>query len=32
VPQRLLEEALRNARPMTDDEYGAWLDAILPAP
>jgi hypothetical protein len=32
VPQRLLEEALRNARPMTDDEYEAWLDEVLPPP
>jgi hypothetical protein len=30
VPRALLEEALRNARPMTDDEYDSWLDEILP--
>ncbi len=32
VPERLLEEALRNARPMSDDEYEDWLDAILTVP
>jgi hypothetical protein len=32
VPQGLLEEALGNARPMTEDEYDAWLDEILPSP
>jgi hypothetical protein len=32
VPESLLEEALRNARPMTDDEYDDWLDAVLPSP
>jgi hypothetical protein len=30
VPRALLEEALRNARPMTDAEYESWLDEILP--
>ena len=30
VPERLLAEALDNARPMTDDEYDAWLQEILP--
>ena len=25
VPERLLEEALRNARPMSDDAYDDWL-------
>ena len=32
VPQHLLEEALDNARPMTDEEYESWLDAVLPEP
>jgi hypothetical protein len=32
VPQRLLAEALDNARAMTDDEYSRWLDAVLPSP
>jgi hypothetical protein len=32
VPQRLLAEALDNARPMTDDEYDDWLDSVLPSP
>ena len=26
TPRSLLEEALANARPMTDDEYDDWLD------
>jgi hypothetical protein len=32
VPGRLLEEALRNARPMSDDAYDDWLDAVLTVP
>jgi hypothetical protein len=32
VPERLLEEALRNARPMDDDEYDDWLDTMLSVP
>jgi hypothetical protein len=32
VPERLLEEALRNARPMSDDAYDDWLDVMLTVP
>ncbi|MGY1650949.1 hypothetical protein [Geodermatophilus sp. SYSU D01119] len=32
APLALLEEALERARPMTDDEYDAWLDEVLPPP
>jgi hypothetical protein len=32
VPQELLDQALAHARPMTEDEYDAWLDEILPSP
>ena len=32
VPERLLEEALRNARPMSDDAYDDWLDVMLSVP
>ena len=30
VSRGLLEAALAGARPMTEDEYGAWLDEVLP--
>jgi hypothetical protein len=30
VPQPLLGQALAGARPMTEDEYEAWLDEVLP--
>ena len=29
VPPDLLADALAHARPMTGDEYEAWLDAVL---
>ncbi len=32
VPEHLLEEALRNARPMSDDDYDDWLDVMLTVP
>lgn len=32
VPERLLDEALRNARPMSDDAYDDWLDVMLSVP
>jgi len=30
VPRPLLEQALAGARPMDDEEYGAWLEDVLP--
>ena len=30
VPRALLDEAMDGARPMTDDEYDAWLEEVLP--
>jgi hypothetical protein len=32
VPERLLEQALDNARQMSDDAYDDWLDAVLTVP
>jgi hypothetical protein len=32
VPERLLEDALRNAEPMSDDAYEDWLDVMLSVP
>ena len=32
APEGLLEEALRNARPMSDDAYDDWLDVLLSVP
>ena len=32
VPERLLEQALDSARPMSDDAYDDWLDAVLTVP
>jgi hypothetical protein len=32
VPDHLLEQALRNARPMSDDAYDDWLDTMLTVP
>jgi hypothetical protein len=30
VPRALLDQALAGARPMSEDEYEAWLDEVLP--
>ncbi|WP_222192349.1 hypothetical protein [Modestobacter italicus] len=32
TPPGLLDAALAPARPMTEDEYDAWLDEVLPGP